>query len=132
MTKKINTSRFYFEWKGHTIPDITAFHSTTLSQRPDKPIVYLAGDSSFDNKYWVPSSGPGGEPLPVDVPEIYHATLDRPHPKPDVAFWLNHSLGDRGTALNLAVEESMLREREKGLLEHDSFIRDHIQSDDSE
>jgi hypothetical protein len=130
MSTKINTSRFYFEWKGHTIPDASAFHATTRSVRPNKPIVYLAGDSSLDNKYWVPSSGPGGEPLTVEVPEIYHVTLDRPHPKPDIAFWLNHFLGDRATTLNLAVEASTLKERDKDLLEHDKFIRDNIRAED--
>lgn len=130
MKEKINTSRFYHEWKGHTISDISAFRSTTISLRPNKPIIYLAGDSSFDNKYWVPSSGPGGEPLQVAVPEIYHATLNRPHPKPDIAFWLNHLLTDRATALNLAVEASTLRDRDNDLLDHDKFIRDNITAED--
>ncbi|OBT74025.1 hypothetical protein VF21_05985 [Pseudogymnoascus sp. 05NY08] len=130
MSQKINTSRFYFEFKGHTIPDVDAFRSTTLSLRPDKPIIYLAGDSSLDNKYWVPTSSLGGVPLPVDVPEIYGAALDRPHPKPDVAFWLNHLLGDRATALNLAVEASTLQERNDDLLDHDKFIRDNIRAED--
>ena len=131
MDKKINTARFYSEYKGHTIRDITAFHSTTLALRPGKPAIYLAGDSSLDNKYWVrPSNGPGGEPLLVDVPEIYQATLEQPRPKPDVAFWLNHLLGDRATALNLAVEASLLRERDRGLLDHDKFIRDNIRPED--
>ncbi|KAE9364946.1 hypothetical protein N431DRAFT_430549 [Stipitochalara longipes BDJ] len=130
MRRKINASRFYFEWKGHNISDATAFHATTLSLRPNKPIVYLAGDSSLDNKYWVPSSGPEDEPLSVPVPEIYHVALDRPDPRPDVAFWLNHFLGDRATTLNLAVEASTLKEREKDLLEHDEFIRDNIRAED--
>jgi hypothetical protein len=130
MSIKINTSRFYHEWKGHTISDVSTFRSITLALRPNKPIIYLAGDSSLDNKYWVPSSGPSGEPLPVDVPEIYYAALDRPHPKPDIAFWLNHFLNDRATALNLAVEESTLRDRENDLLDHDKFIRDNICAED--
>jgi hypothetical protein len=130
MSKKINTSRFYYEWKGHTIPDVSTFRSIIHSLRPSKPIIYLAGDSSFDNKYWVPSSGPGGEALPVDVPEIYRAALDRPHPEPDIAFWLNYFLSDCATALNLAVEESTLRERENDLLDHDEFIRDNIGAED--
>jgi hypothetical protein len=130
MSKKINTSRFYFEWKGHTIPDLTAFHSTTLSSRPNKPIIYLAGDSSLDNKYWVPSSGASGSPLSVPVPEIYHLTLDRPHPKPDLAFWLNHFLGPLATTINTAVEASTLKEREHALLDHDAFIRDNLRAQD--
>jgi hypothetical protein len=130
MSSKINTSRFYHEWKGHPIEDVSLFHSTIVSQRKLKPIIYLAGDSSLDNKYWVPSSGSHGEPLPVAVPGIYQDVLDRPQPKPDVAFWLNHFLGQKATALNLAVEESMLRQRDNDLLDHDKFIRDNIRAED--
>lgn len=130
MTPKINPSRFYTEWKGHPIADVSTFHSIILQKRAEKPIIYFAGDSSLDNKYWVPSSGQFGEPLPVAVPAIYHSTLTEPRPKPDVAFWLNHLLGDRATTLNLAVEASMLRERDHDLLEHDKFIRDNLRPDD--
>jgi lysophospholipase L1-like esterase len=130
MSEKISTSQFYHEWKGHVISDVSTFRSITLSLRPSKPMIYLAGDSSLDNKYWVPSSGPGGEPLPVDVPEIYRAALNRPQPEPDIAFWLNHFLGDRVTTLNLAVEASTLGERDNDLLEHDKFIRDNIRAED--
>lgn len=126
MSKKINASRFYSEWKGHPLKDVSIFRSTILSKRPNKPIIYLAGDSSLDNKYWVPS----GESLPIDVPEIYRDTFDKPRPKPDIAFWLNHFLGDSATALNVAVEESMLRERDHRLLEHDKFICDNIRPQD--
>lgn len=129
-SSKINLYQFYNEWRGHPIEDLTTFLNITLLERPDKPIVYLAGDSSLDNKYWVPSSGPGGDALPVKVPEIYRKTLDRPRPKPDVSFWLNHVLGDRATCINTAVEESMLRDRDEKLLDHDNFIRDNIRSND--
>lgn len=131
MSSKIKTSRFFFEWKGHPISDVIALHQKILEVWPTKPIIYLAGDSSLDNKYWVPSSnGQHSSPLPVEVPEIYHLAFDPPNPKPDVAFWLNHVLGGRATALNLAVEESMLRERDDDLLEHDKFIRDNIRAED--
>ncbi|KAF2790569.1 hypothetical protein K505DRAFT_327492 [Melanomma pulvis-pyrius CBS 109.77] len=128
--RKINLYQFYTEWRGHPIDDLGQFLDLTLAQRPDKPIIYLAGDSSLDNKYWVPSSGPGGDPLPVEVPEIYYKTLDRPRPKPDVSFWLNHVLGGRATCVNTAVEETTLRDRDESLLEHDEFIRDNIRDND--
>ena len=123
---KINRSRFYFEWKGHQIQDLTTFHAITTAQKPDKPIVYLAGDSSLDNKYWVSSD----DELQVEVPNVYKHALDKPSPKPDVSFWMNHFLGDRATCINTAVEESMLRERDQELLEHDKFIRDNIRPRD--
>lgn len=123
---KINRSRYYLEWKGHQIQDITTFQAITLAQRPNKPIVYLAGDSSLDNKYWVDSENE----LEVGIPEIYKHTLQKPTPKHDIAFWMNHLLGDRATCINTAVEESMLRDRDQDLLPHDQFIRDNIRSED--
>jgi hypothetical protein len=124
---KINSSRFYFEWKGHPIPDLTTFRDITLSERPNRPIIYLAGDSSLDNKYWVDRTSSS---LPSTIPEIYHQTLHNPSPKPDVAFWMNHLLGPRSTCINTAVEESMLRDRDTNLLPHDIFIRDNIRPSD--
>ncbi|KAJ4351514.1 uncharacterized protein N0V89_006857 [Didymosphaeria variabile] len=128
--RQIKPSRFYMQYQGHPIEDLKTFYGITRQQRPDKPLVWFAGDSSLDNKYWVPGSGPGGEPLDVEVPEIYYHTLERATPKPDIAFWMNYLLGDRATCINTAVEASMLRERENTLLPHDEFIRDHIEKDD--
>lgn len=128
--RKINTSAFYREWKGHEIAYLECFRNTTQQKRPDKAIIYLAGDSSLDNKYWVIGSGPGGDPLGVSVPEIYMHALDRPTPKPDVAFWVNYMLGSKATCINAAIEESMLRERDNGLLPQDQFIHDSIREND--
>ncbi|KAK3678433.1 hypothetical protein LTR78_001730 [Recurvomyces mirabilis] len=127
---KVRPSPFYGEWAGHPMPDLETVHRHIRIKRPDKPIIWLAGDSSLDNKAWVPSAGPGGEPLPVDVPAIYNAYLNPAVPKPDVAFWLNHHLADSATALNTAVEASLLRSRDEDLLAHDKFIRDNIYKDD--
>ncbi|PSN61590.1 hypothetical protein BS50DRAFT_143264 [Corynespora cassiicola Philippines] len=122
---KIPCHHFYYEWKGHPLEHLTLFHDVTRSIRPGKPVIWLAGDSSLDNKYWVQkreSSDP--------APEIYLHTLDTPTPKPDVAFWMNEALEERATCINSAVEESTLRDREGGLLEHDQFIRNHIRKED--
>lgn len=128
---KINTARFYFEYKGHPIEDVKTFFQLVTARRPSKPIVYLAGDSSLDNKYWLPTPAHGGEPLPAPIPTIYNDTFSKPNPKADVAFWLNSLLGDKATAMNLAVEASLLRERKGCLLEHDEFIRDNITPEDT-
>jgi hypothetical protein len=129
VASKISSTSFYSEWKGHPINDLAAFHHITIAERSETPIVYLAGDSSLDNKAWVTSSARiDGDP--VEVPEIYNKTLEKPTTKPDVAFWMNHLLGDRATCINTAVEESMLRQRKGGLLPHDEFIRDNIRSQD--
>jgi hypothetical protein len=127
---KISYARFYHEWKGHPISDLAKFRDITQSIRGDRPIIYFAGDSSLDNKAWVTSTGPGGNPLTVPVPEIYHQVLDKPRPKPDVAFWMNYILGERATCINTSVEESMLRDRDDNLLPHDEFIRDNMRPQD--
>ena len=124
----MNCSRFYFEWKGHPIDDLATFRTITLTERPGKPIIYLAGDSSLDNKYWVDKRSPI---VPSQLPDIYSQAFKSPVvPKPDVAFWLNNLLEDRATCINTAVEESMLRDRDEMLMSHDEFIRDNIRSND--
>ena len=126
-TGKIHTSGFYLEWKGHQVSDLIQFRKTTLAERPDKPIVYLAGDSSLDNKYWLHKTV---EEIDINVPHIYYKALNRPRPIADVAFWMNHLLAERATCINTAVEESMLRDRDEQLLPQDEFIRDNIRSED--
>jgi hypothetical protein len=126
-TGPINTARFYFEWKGHHIDDLVQFRDIVLKERPKKPIIYLAGDSSLDNKFWLHKSI---EELSVDVPTIYFKAFNNAKPKADVAFWMNHLLAERATCINTAVEESMLRDRDEQLLPHDEFIRDSIRSED--
>lgn len=79
MTQKVNTSRFYFEYKGHQIDDIATFFNIVTTQRPDAPIVYLAGDSSLDNKYWLPSTRDAVPTAPV--PEVYKLAAARAAPK---------------------------------------------------
>lgn len=128
--KKISPLPFYAEWAGHPVSDLTTIQSNIKAARPDKPIIYLAGDSSLDNKAWVPSTGPAGQPLPCTVPEVYNAFLSPPTPKPDVAFFLNHALGSRASVINAAVEASLLRQRGQSLLPQDEFIRDHISARD--
>ena len=128
--RKIDPLSFYTEWAGHPLFDLSTICATILAARPDKPIIYLAGDSSLDNKAWVPSNGSGGHPLPHPVPEIYNTFFSSPILKPDVAFFLNHAFASRASVINAAVEASLLRQREKALLPHDEFIRDHIRAED--
>ncbi|PVI03481.1 hypothetical protein DM02DRAFT_716750 [Periconia macrospinosa] len=128
--RKIITAEFYFEWSGHKVEHLQNFHSFARKLRPEAPVIWLAGDSSLDNKYWVPGSGPGGQELGVEVPEIYQQALTRATPKPDIAFWMNHLYGEKATCINTAIEASMLRERDNKLLPQDDFIRRNIRKDD--
>lgn len=126
---KIDTSAFYSEWSGHPLAFLRTFCDAAHTIRPSKPVIYLAGDSSLDNKAWIDSKATP----PVPVPEIYSqtfATTSNPAPKHDIAFWLNHYLGLRATCINTAIEATLLRERDHKLLPHDEFIRDSISSND--
>lgn len=128
--KKINPLPFYAEWAGHPIGDLHTVHAAIRKARPGKGIVWLVGDSSLDNKAWVPSSGPGGQALPGKVPEVYKSFLSTPDPKPDVAYFLNQLLEEKASVINAAVEASLLRQRNSALLPHDEFVRDHVRSED--
>jgi hypothetical protein len=93
-------------------------------------IVYFAGDSSLDNKYWLLSDE--REP----AVNGYEYVLDPPECVPDVCFWLNKQLSqDRRTpntaALMTSIEATTLGQRiSDGLLPQDEFVRDHIQPED--
>ncbi|EUC41733.1 hypothetical protein COCMIDRAFT_29550 [Bipolaris oryzae ATCC 44560] len=124
---KIDSGKFYNEYKGHPIADLTIFRNITLTEHPDKPIIYLAGDSSLDNKFWLKERISSSS----QIPAIYHYTLATPITLiPDVAYWLNSALSTRATCINTAVEESLLRSRDTDLLPHDAFIRSSIRAND--
>ncbi|XP_014562604.1 hypothetical protein COCVIDRAFT_32507 [Bipolaris victoriae FI3] len=129
-TSKIDSGKFYNEYKGHPISDLTKFRDITLAERPDKPIIYLAGDSSLDNKFWLKERISAGDDASA-IPSIYHSTLASPITLiPDVAYWLNSALSTRATCINTAIEESLLRSRDSDLLPHDAFIRSNIRPND--
>ena len=129
-SNKVKALPFFMEWAGHPVSGLSQVLQLIREAKPDRPVVFLAGDSSLDNKAWIPSTGPGSDPLPIDVPAVYHQFIEPPIPKPDVAFWMNHLLGADATCLNTAVEASLLRHRDEELLAHDQFIRDNIQAED--
>jgi len=92
----------------------------------EKDIIFLAGDSSLDNKYWFHNS--------CALKNGYEEIL-RGRGKPDVAHHLNAECAKRGrnlSAINGSVEEARVESRACGtLLAQDAFIRDHICSEDT-
>jgi hypothetical protein len=95
-----------------------------------RPIVWLAGDSSLDNKHWVK----GGAPRPAT--QGYEAVLSPPLVPPDVAGLLNTELARRSAphaCVNAAVEESTLGERKRGaaLLPQDEVLRELLEPRDA-
>ena len=50
-SEKVSFGRFYGEWHGHLESDLEKVLATAKADK--KRVVYLAGDSSLDNKYWI-------------------------------------------------------------------------------
>mmetsp|Transcript_28806 Transcript_28806/g.54385 ORF Transcript_28806/g.54385 Transcript_28806/m.54385 type:complete len:259 (-) Transcript_28806:1544-2320(-) len=91
-------------------------------------VIFLAGDSSLDNKFWLP------HPAAAAV-LAYKRVLRPPLMKQDVAYWMNFEAERRGAVqwntINTAVEATSLNDRAFGrLLAQDTFIRDNITSED--
>mmetsp|Transcript_15554 Transcript_15554/g.25920 ORF Transcript_15554/g.25920 Transcript_15554/m.25920 type:complete len:192 (-) Transcript_15554:635-1210(-) len=95
-------------------------------------LIFLAGDSSLDNKFWFSDTAP--------ALNGYEKILEPPKSRRDVAYWMNKKLAESketadGTGsmavINCAIEESTIGTRSCGnLLPQDRFIRDHITRDD--
>lgn len=118
----IDSNHFYHEYHGHTIADLT----TLVKLLPQgRGILYLVGDSTLDNKYWLSAK--------QAAINGYEHVLRPPRSTPDVAYWLNRLLVERGLgeslcAINTAIEESTLGLRDRGrtLLPQDEFVMQHI------
>lgn len=91
-------------------------------------LVFLAGDSSLDNKVWFPDE--------TRAVNGYEQILDPPLSKKDIAYWMNMTMESRNlrgkmATINCAVEESTIGSRAcHRMWPQDEFIRDNIQSDD--
>ena len=133
-TQMLDPIPFYEEWSGHPIAMLQQAVEHLRKMKPDKRLIWLAGDSSLDNKYWVRLCAVGVKPWREPTRNGWHELL--PHMLPDVAYHINVKLVNsamlRGCAcVNAAVEESMLRQRlPDKLLPHDKLIRDSISTND--
>ena len=112
---------FYAEYHGHAVAHLRRVLPTLRQGR--RAAIFLAGDSSLDNKYWFDAHAP--------ALNGYERALSPPEQKLDVAYWLNNELVRRGRtdlfALNAAVEATTLDDRARGaLLPQDAFVREHL------
>ena len=113
---------FYGQYFGHEVRDLETIVNI-LGASKNK--LFLAGDSSFDNKYWF-----GGSVAAVNG---YETCLAPPKAKQDIAYWLNFEMEQRQLnlfALNCAVEESSIGSRIHKLPVQDQFLRDTISKND--
>ena len=133
--------KYFAPFHGHDVEDLRAVHAT-LRREHDGGLVFLAGDSSLDNKYWFESW--------ADAERGYDAVLDPPRCKRDVCYWINREISrverersersERSgvvasvpslACLNTAIEATTLDDRAMGtLLPQDAFIRDHLRPED--
>eukprot|EP00525_Craspedostauros_australis_P011903 CAMPEP_0198121914 /NCGR_PEP_ID=MMETSP1442-20131203/33415_1 /TAXON_ID= /ORGANISM="Craspedostauros australis, Strain CCMP3328" /LENGTH=401 /DNA_ID=CAMNT_0043780815 /DNA_START=206 /DNA_END=1411 /DNA_ORIENTATION=- len=157
---KVSSRSFYDEYNGHKVehlePLLEAFRRAQQEQRKDdgendaceqSGIIWTAGDSSLDNKYWFNS-------FRTAVQGPYRDVLQPPKSNADVTYWLNRLLYERRQqdegstqatpsissqlqighrflgAMNTAVEATTLNERTFRLRPQDEFLRDNIQPDD--
>mmetsp|Transcript_102036 Transcript_102036/g.304462 ORF Transcript_102036/g.304462 Transcript_102036/m.304462 type:complete len:351 (+) Transcript_102036:26-1078(+) len=115
---------YYGTWSGHDIEHLDVAYP--MLRRRHRSLIFLAGDSSLDNKAWIEDVRP--------ALNGYEDFLRPPSMKTDVSYWLNHEAVERGAGhlacLNTAVEATTLSDRDGRLLPADQFIRDHITADD--
>lgn len=141
----IPAGNYYETYHGHKISHLDRVH-TRLRESGVTSFIYLAGDSSLDNKHWFfdmfankASQLSGPSDIVADAVNGYEQALAPPFMVKDVCYWLNVECSQRSearglphtAAINTAVEESCLSARESdGLLPQDEFIRHHITGDD--
>ena len=113
---------YYAPYHGHDVRHL-GIALRKLREKHDS-VVFLAGDSSLDNKFWFDewSAARNG----------YEEVLRPQVMKKDVCYWMNDPGAEpRRACLNAAVEATALDDRAFGaLLPQDAFLRDHISSDD--
>jgi len=139
-TRKVEAIQYYQTYHGHE----TAYLESVLEalKEDSERIVYLAGDSSLDNKHWLfNSNNPKyssrsmlSEEIAADAIQGYEKVLDPPRMIKDVAYFMNLEAKDQGSSLatiNTSIEEATLGAHANGnLLDQDKFIRDNITEND--
>ena len=131
----MNSAAFYRTYHGHEVSHLEAVFNALSQVVPGldaaaaavpRSVVFLAGDSSLDNKYWLATREP--------AVNGYDRALKPPFSVPDIAHQLNKIfavMGGSCVAVNGAVEESTIDCRTGGALQpQDVFIRDHITEND--
>jgi hypothetical protein len=81
----VPSNGFCGEYHGHLVPHLTTLHASLRTETSG--LVWLAGDSSLDNKHWIDRT--------VPAPARYADVLRPPRTRPDVACLLTAQM-ERG------------------------------------
>jgi len=140
--QRLDAGAFYEEYHGHKIEHLESLHAG-LTQAGVQQFIYLAGDSSLDNKHWFFQGFRAKRDQVGDKSDFvddavngYEHVLQPPLMVKDVSYWLNleccqRQPSQRIAAINTAVEESCMSQREEGgILPQDIFIREHVTEND--
>jgi hypothetical protein len=124
--QKVSSARFYGEWHGHRVEDLKPVYESLRSS--SEALIWTAGDSSLDNKYWFQDLRP--------AVARYAPLLDPPQMNADVTYWLNYMCENNDkrkhlAAINTAVEATTLNERSYKMRPQDKFLRDNLQPQDT-
>jgi len=127
MSQKISASEFYREYYGHRVEHLKKL--LPVLRESSERIIWTAGDSSLDNKYWFSDTAPAAG--------AYKNVLQPAISKQDITYWLNYlcenessSSRQNMSAINTAVEATTLNARSFRLRPQDVFLRDNIKKDD--
>lgn len=143
---KIDTVRYYKEWAGHPIGQLEKVYDHLKSKKDCASFVFLAGDSSLDNKNWLFESldknnrehykRENSKTFAEAVP-VYQDILSPSLMVKDLNYWFSFYLNERPVgeekvcAINTAVEATTLMNgtdiRDKA---QDRFIREKITDED--
>ena len=125
----LSSTAFYSTYHGHKPADIRVVAAALRNgEAGRRSIIWLVGDSSLDNKYWL---GGASEVAVNGMEKVLHP----PRVILDVAAHVNaelvrRGLGDKWACVNAAVEESTLGARVRGtavrLLPQDEMVRELI------
>lgn len=137
----IDSDMFYSHYFGHP-PNLLR---QLVAQKPRQaPTIYLVGDSTLDNKYWIPNRSE----LHPNAYIRSKISGDNPVLCRDVSYWLSTVYpSNRYTVINCAIEQTLLRSRvsSKSIssskrrtktddmpmhFEQDTIVRDHITNND--
>lgn len=121
---QISNNYYYETYHGHIIEHLRNTLTSIKINYPENKIIYLAGDSSLDNKYWINEWAPATNAFNFLKPSFM---------KKDICYHLN-KLGESNgiSCINTSVEATTLEMRvgKNNLLKQDYFIKNNISEKD--